>query len=305
MPVSIEQIDSAQVSKACKALLKHVKSQPTNDNNLLDSDEQNVWLQVNTRKMSELKKFKPIRLPLKHSLVDKSVPICLISKDPQKTYKELLISKECSEMIDKVVGVEKFRGKYKPYEARRELAREYSIFLADERVTPLLPSLLGKIFLKNKRVPIPIDMTKGNLKAEIRRALDSTYMQTNAGLCTSIKVGKTNMTSEQVAENILTALPAIIDRIPKKWDNIQSIHLKTSTSVALPIWNRTLDPDADAGFDEEYEQEQDEKRETTKRARQEASKELRGAMNEHDSEDEDEEVDILEPALKKVKAVTA
>ena len=29
----------------------------------------------------------------------------------------------------------------------------------------------------------------------------------------------------------------IIDKIPNKWENVQSIHLKTPDSAALPIYN--------------------------------------------------------------------
>jgi hypothetical protein len=38
-----------------------------------------------------------------------------------------------------------------------------------------------------KRQPIPVDMKKSNLKAEIQKALDSTYMHLNAGSCRYIR----------------------------------------------------------------------------------------------------------------------
>lgn len=77
-------------------------------------------------------------------------PICLITKDPQREYKDLLEEKNIK-FIDRVVGVAKLKGKFKPFEARRMLMKENGLFLADERVVPLLPQLLGKIFFNAKK----------------------------------------------------------------------------------------------------------------------------------------------------------
>ncbi|RUP43781.1 hypothetical protein BC936DRAFT_136742 [Jimgerdemannia flammicorona] len=46
---------------------------------------------------------------------------------------------------------------------------------------------------------------------------------------------------QAVFENLQTALPHIIDKIPSKWKNIQSLNLKTSDSVSLPIYNSLPD----------------------------------------------------------------
>jgi hypothetical protein len=45
--------------------------------------------------------------------------------------------------ITKIVGVSKLRAKYEAPEAKRQLCSLYDIFLADERVIPSLPKLLG------------------------------------------------------------------------------------------------------------------------------------------------------------------
>lgn len=41
-----------------------------------------------------------------------------------------------------------------------------------------------------------------------------------------MRVGTTSFTVKQLTENIVSALPAIIALIPKKWKNIQGIFLK-------------------------------------------------------------------------------
>jgi ribosome biogenesis protein UTP30 len=91
-----------------------------------------------------------------HPIVDpRESPICLITKDPQREYKDLLEANNIR-FISRVVGVTKLKGKFKPYEARRMLLKENGLFLADERVVPLLPGLLGKKFFDAKKlVPYP------------------------------------------------------------------------------------------------------------------------------------------------------
>ena len=86
-----------------------------------------------------------------HPIVDPRVSsVCLITKDPQREYKDLLESHGIR-FINRVVGIEKLKGKFKPFEARRMLLKENDLFLADERVVPLLPGLLGKKFFEAKK----------------------------------------------------------------------------------------------------------------------------------------------------------
>ena len=92
--------------------------------------------------------------PLAHPIVDpRESPICLITKYPPREYKDLLETNNIR-FISRVVGITKLKGKFKPFEARRMLMKENGLFLADERVIPLLPNLLGKIFFEAKKCVI-------------------------------------------------------------------------------------------------------------------------------------------------------
>ena len=88
---------------------------------------------------------------IEHPLVDpRTISVCLITKDPQREYKDLLEYHNIK-FISRVVGVEKLKGKFKGFDARRLLLRENGLFLADKRVIPLLPKLLGKEWFKAKK----------------------------------------------------------------------------------------------------------------------------------------------------------
>jgi len=167
------KVSTAQCKLAVDALLKHALAhQDAKEQNELlpDRTEQYVWLVVAVKKMFPERKLKPFKMcvhpsllplngpedlvsdsPLSHPLIDpRTTPICLITKDPQREYKGLLESHDIK-FISRVVGVEKLKGKFKPFEARRMLLKENGLFLADDRVIPLLPKLLGKAFFNAKK----------------------------------------------------------------------------------------------------------------------------------------------------------
>ena len=167
------KVSTAQCKLAVEALLKHALAHQAakEQNELLpDRTEQYVWLVVAVKKMFPERKLKPFKMcvcpsllplcsserrvpnsPLSHPLIDPRItPICLITKDPQREYKDLLESNDIK-FISRVVGVQKLKGKFKPFEARRMLLKENGLFLADDRVIPLLPKLLGKAFFNAKK----------------------------------------------------------------------------------------------------------------------------------------------------------
>ncbi|KAH9922949.1 ribosomal protein L1p/L10e family-domain-containing protein [Fomitopsis serialis] len=187
------------------------------------------------------------KTPIAHPIVDPRVSsVCLITKDPQREYKDLLESHGIR-FISRVVGIEKLKGKFKPFEARRMLLKENDLFLADERVVPLLPGLLGKKFF------------------EAKKALTRTFVRKRTTV--SVKIGTVSQSPAKVLDNLKMALPAIVKRIKGEWDNVQSFHIKTNSSASLPIWSCDLGTGdgarwdglvADAGSDDESEAEESE-----------------------------------------------
>ncbi|KAI6117872.1 ribosomal protein L1p/L10e family-domain-containing protein [Pisolithus croceorrhizus] len=246
-----ELIDGHVSLKQCKRAVTALhdyatkKGKEREENELLPGKDQHVWLQVTVKRMQPIQKLKPIRIPLKYTLVDpRTSAVCLITKDPQREYKDLLEQHDIK-FISRVVGIEKLRGKFKAFEARRLLLKENAMFLADDRVIPLLPRLLGSKWFEAKKQPIPVNLKCKNLKAELERAIESSYMHQNKGTCTSVKVGVLSQTPKQILANIQTALPAIASRIKDGWENIQCLHIKTSSSISLPIWSCELSAEAE------------------------------------------------------------
>ena len=54
--------------------------------------------------------------------------------------------------------------------------------------------------------------------------------------CSAIKVAHTGQTVEEAVENVVGAVSEITKMVPRGWNNIQSLNLKTSDSISLPIY---------------------------------------------------------------------
>lgn len=65
-------------------------------------------------------------------------------------------------------------------------------------------------------------------------------------------------TPAQTLANLLAAIPQVVSKIKGGWDNIQSLNIKTSTSVSLPIWSCPLGDAAGGRWDGMGEQQWEE-----------------------------------------------
>lgn len=135
-----------------------------------------------------------------------------------------------------VVGLSKLRTKYESHEAKRQLCNSYDLFLADDRIIPSLPKLIGKAFFKRKKQPIPVDLKAADFPAQVKSACEATYMTPPSGTCISVRIARSSMSQQEIIANAAAALKGIVQHIPKKWSNVQAVYMKTSESVSLPVY---------------------------------------------------------------------
>lgn len=162
--------------------------------------------------------------------------------------------------VQRVLGVDKLRKRYKSYEQKRALLAEYDIFMVDDRVTKIVAEFLGKVFYQSKsKRPIPVRLTAGayidktakkdkkepqnivgtpqGVAKEVESALNATYLSMSASANTSIKIGKLSMTSQQLTENTSAVVDALVAKhIEQGWRNVRSLLIKGPATKALPIW---------------------------------------------------------------------
>lgn len=250
--VANSNLDQAQVLKAFKALAAHIARRTTTSASALPLDgpsgnlrdpSNTVYVQLTLNTLSPTSHVKPVRINLPHALhAPGEVSTCLLVKDPQREYKDLLVEHRIKS-IARVVGVAKLKGKFKPYDARRALVQDHDLFLADSRIVPTLPNLCGKVFFDAKKHPITVNLTKKGdaLQKELESAIQATTFLQNKGSCSTVKIGyMATHTPEQLTENLMAALPAVLSRVKGGWENVHNIDVKTGNSAALPVWNAKL-----------------------------------------------------------------
>jgi hypothetical protein len=139
--------------------------------------------------------------------------------------------------VTKVMTVKKLRKNFSRFEDKRALAAAYDMFLADDRVLPYLKGPLGTKFFTKKKQPLAVRVSRKDVANSVRLASRRTAFHVSAGVCHNVKVARLDMTPEQIVDNIMVAMNECASHVPKGWNGVQSISVKTADSVSLPVYN--------------------------------------------------------------------
>jgi len=148
-PKKVRLLDRELVGRAVTAILKHAEITRASKKTQLFEEDDMIQLVITLKTIPEKQSVKPQRIAIPHSLHPReSTEVCIFVKDPQTDIKKLFEEKGVK--VSKVVGLAKLKANYKEFEAKRKLCGSYDLFLADARITPMLPKLLGKTFFKKR-----------------------------------------------------------------------------------------------------------------------------------------------------------
>lgn len=201
---------------------------------LFGSEPQMVALVVSVREPEKKASNKATRLPLPHSIYGvEGQEICLFVKDPEDDIREQLIEENIQGLTE-VMGISRLRNEYRTNAKKRELAKQFDLFLTDMRIIPLLHPLLGKTFFLRKKHPFKCKIGKDRkcLAERIKKLRDSTYLHTSKGPTRLIKIGWTNFETNQLVENIAS----VLNNFPGDFNNISHLSLKTPDSPDFPFY---------------------------------------------------------------------
>ncbi|KAJ7984733.1 hypothetical protein DPEC_G00357820 [Dallia pectoralis] len=238
-------LDRVQVKKAVQALQAFLKTKSSSDSQLLD-ESQNITLLFTLWKIP--KKAQTIRIPLSHGFRSNTDEVCLFTRDEpnmtpdqtQRFYKKLLAERGVKN-ITEVIPFKTLKTEYKPFEAKRRLLGNFDMFLSDDRIRRMLPSHIGKHFYERKKEPRTVNLQSKKLALDIHRIIQGTSISiTNKGCCCMTRVGHSGMTADEITENIESVVATIVTKLTMKGPLIKLIHLKSQSSVALPIYNSKL-----------------------------------------------------------------
>lgn len=115
----------------------------------------------------------------------------------------------------------------------KKIARSFDFSLAETKLIPIIGKLLGRFLAPLGKMPIPITDEKRlneiieRLKKSIKLNLKQNQIQ--------MKIGKENMKTEEIVENIKSALDQIISVLPNGERNIKKIYIKLSMGKPVKI----------------------------------------------------------------------
>ena len=230
-------LDSITVQKAVGALLKFHENQQSRKKADLFEEGDSINLQLAMRKVPDKGQANPKRVNIPHPVLDADTcRMCLfVKEDSKKAVKEALEAAPVPGLT-KIITLAKLRTHYARYKEKRELCAEFDLFFCDDRILPMMPQVLGKEFFERKKLPVAVKVTRAGFGTAITKARDSTFLHLNWGSCVSVRIALTSMEPKQIVENITVGIENIVGYVPQKWKNVQAVYLKTTDSLALPLY---------------------------------------------------------------------
>merc|ERR1711990_496542 len=109
----------------------------------------------------------------------------------------------------------------------KKLAKSYDAFLCSDTLIKQIPRLLGPGLNKAGKFPTLITH-QDDLDAKINDLKATIKFQMKKVLCLSVAVGNVEMSEDQLVENIRLALNFLVSLLKKHWQNVKSLHIKSS-----------------------------------------------------------------------------
>jgi len=197
------------------------------------ADDSAVQLQFGFQYLTNVsKKLRPKLITVPHQIFPEKVAICLIVRNncPNNLLMQL------KSQLGKVLPLKKLRKNYKDHEERRKLVGRFDLFLYDAAIPANnIAGACGKAFIEKKKNPISIKVTTlEDVRDEIEKVKSSAVYFKSGGVSSTIKVGRSDFTEDQLVENI----NAVIKRMHNRLDplSVQNIHIKTPDSISLPLY---------------------------------------------------------------------
>ena len=153
-----------------------------------------------------------------------------------------------------MIGFDRLKRDFHQFKDKRQLLRDYDLFLADIRVYKMLPEMLGKEFYMKKAYPCPVKVhgfeTSEELKEQLNKAAESAYFIQGNGPNYSMKIGRASQDAKDIAKNAEAALYQALGYVAC-WDKIDfesvsQVSVRIGDSVELPVFNHLSSDEIDA-----------------------------------------------------------
>lgn len=252
-------VSKSQASKALDELKKFIvrskesaaQEKPEKADLFADEDdiEENSDLVVKfqlKKPYTKKAQFKPklIELTKPYKNVGGKTKTCLFLRDQFITNDEEVEKIEAAQIptLSKILTLTQLKTIYKTFEKRRELRKEYDLFVVDDAILSSLPSTLGKIFYQNTpKFPVhirvastksPKELSHQTLTNQINKVLSSTAFLPPVGTEISLPIG--NLGPDFTEEELLSNIEKVLKEFPQEL--LVTVGLQAADSPVLPLY---------------------------------------------------------------------
>merc|ERR1711930_1423 len=117
----------------------------------------------------------------------------------------------------------------------KKLAKKYDAFLASDALIRQIPRLLGPGL--NKAGKFPSILAQGDdMVGKIEEMKATIKFQMKKVLCLAVAVGDVKMNDDQLVQNINMSINFLVSLLKKQWQNVRSLHIKTTMGPAIRLY---------------------------------------------------------------------
>ena len=133
-----------------------------------------------------------------------------------------------------VDDVKNYKGKGNAKKAKK-LNQSYDVFFASDTIIKKLPRLMGPSLQRAGKFPTPITQND-SLIAKANESKATVKFQLKKVIDMSCAIGDVALKSEELQTNITFAVNFLVSLLKKHWQNIKSIHIKTTMGAPERIY---------------------------------------------------------------------
>ncbi|XP_020575229.1 ribosomal L1 domain-containing protein 1-like isoform X2 [Phalaenopsis equestris] len=228
------RVSRAAASRAVDSLLKWIRAQQNPHNLAATRHDDFIHLILSLTKTPHKLHCKPYRIPLPHPLHDSSTVYLILDERPNSpltvsSARDLVCS--LSLPINQILTLS---------DLRSGILLTGELLFADRRIARRLCSFeKGKNKKRKRSMLVEVDFTRKVWPEYVRQVCFSTVLNLGPGTCSGIRVGRASQESDEIVDNLMATVDGVVRNVPRKWSNVMGFHLKTSESLALPIYEKS------------------------------------------------------------------
>mgnify|MGYP003961892499 CR=1 FL=1 len=116
-----------------------------------------------------------------------------------------------------------------------KFAKKYDAFLASDTLIKKVPRLIGPTLNKMGKFPTVISHSD-DIAAKVVQAQMTCKFQLKKVLCMGVPIANVGMSDAEITANILTATNFLVSLLKKRWQNIKTLHIKSTMGPSFRIY---------------------------------------------------------------------